>query len=651
MRNVLFSALLLALSSPSFAMSTAFTYQGSLEDAGLPANGTYDFQFELLDVQAIVREDVLVSNGVFTVDLDFGAAINDGNYELVIGVRPGASTGAFVVLGPTTPIRPAPQAQVAAIAGEAVSVSPNSIGAASIMDGSIGASEIDSSEVQRRIGTSCGAGEAIRAVGIDGTVTCAALGGGGANAVSSINTGSGLTGGPITTTGTISIANDGVTSSHISDGSVGVFDINVNEVQRRVVGNCPTGSAIRSIANDGSSACTSVAGFSWSLTGNAGTNPSSNFLGTTDNQPLVLRASNVQMMRLEARGNATGGVGNSTANVVAGSPSNSASAGTRGVTVMGGGGTPGSEGFTFFGEANVGYDNFTTVLGGVGNRAGSPDQLLGTGAYASVIGGHGNEATGSGSIILGGNNSDAIGMDAVVAGGELGYAVGARSTALGGYQNTTYGADSAALAGLENCAGGQSSFAGGSRAKVRPGNSATASGACSGVSTTNDANGDEGSFVWADASSNNAFVSTGANKFEVRAAGGVRLVSNASGTAGVSLAAGGGSWQTISDRNMKTEIESVDTSAVLAQVAALPIYTWRYQSQAEGIRHMGPMAQDFHATFKLNGDDDRSIATVDPDGVALAAIQGLNAKLEWENNELRARLSAIEAMLATLPKR
>jgi hypothetical protein len=63
------------------------------------------------------------------------------------------------------------------------------------------------------------------------------------------------------------------------------------------------------------------------------------------------------------------------------------------------------------------------------------------------------------------------------------------------------------------------------------------------------------------------------------------------------------------------------------------------------------MAQDFHAAFALNGEDDRSIATVDPDGVALAAIQGLNAKLERENAELRARLDAIEAMLKAQPAR
>jgi hypothetical protein len=56
------------------------------------------------------------------------------------------------------------------------------------------------------------------------------------------------------------------------------------------------------------------------------------------------------------------------------------------------------------------------------------------------------------------------------------------------------------------------------------------------------------------------------------------------------------------------------------------------------------MAEDFHAAFAL-GSGDRTIATVDTAGVALAAIQGLNAKLEAENAALRERLAAIEARL------
>lgn len=648
MRHTTLASLLLALSSPAFAMSTAFTYQGSLEDAGLPANGSFDFSFELVDHQTIVREDVAVVNGVFTVDLDFGSAMTMGDYELLVGVRPGNQTGSFALLNASTPIRPVPQAQVAELAGEAVSVSPNAVSAAGIVDGAVGAAEINSSEVQRRIGAGCGAGEAMQLVAADGSVTCAQISSGPVNAVTSINTGSGLTGGPITGSGTISVATNGITSSHISDGTVGLFDVNVDEVQRRVVGNCPTGSAIRSIANDGSAACTPVSGFSWSLNGNAGTNPSTNFLGTSDAQPLVFRANNSQALRLESKD--SGSYSRSTANILGGSSANSIAAGARGVTLLGGGGTPWSEGFLFFNEPNHVSENFATLIGGLGNWVGNFDSDPSNGRYAAAIGGVSLRVNGAGAMVAGGYGNAVHADYASVLGGQWNYAYGVGSVLLGGSSNGTAGMYAAAVGGTGNCAGGQSSFAAGQHAKVRPGNVGELASMCDGVARTTDANGDEGTFVWADASSTTPFVSTGANKFEVRATGGVRLVTNSAATAGVTLAAGSGSWSSISDRNMKDQIESVDGEVVLQQVSALPIYTWRYKAQSADVRHMGPMAQDFHAAFKLNGADDRSIATVDPDGVALAAIQGLNAKLERENEALRERLQAIEAMLGLTAK-
>jgi septal ring factor EnvC (AmiA/AmiB activator) len=76
---------------------------------------------------------------------------------------------------------------------------------------------------------------------------------------------------------------------------------------------------------------------------------------------------------------------------------------------------------------------------------------------------------------------------------------------------------------------------------------------------------------------------------------------------------------------------------------------------AADVRHVGPMAQDFQAAFGLNGSDDKHISVVDESGVALAAIQGLNQKLEEtraelkrrdvENAELKARLEKIEQRL------
>ncbi len=89
-----------------------------------------------------------------------------------------------------------------------------------------------------------------------------------------------------------------------------------------------------------------------------------------------------------------------------------------------------------------------------------------------------------------------------------------------------------------------------------------------------------------------------------------------------------------SDRNAKEDFKPVSSREVLAKVAALPITEWQYKKQSDA-RHIGPMAQDFHAAFGT-GRDDKHIASVDADGVALAAIQGLNEKLEEKSAEVES---------------
>ena len=96
-----------------------------------------------------------------------------------------------------------------------------------------------------------------------------------------------------------------------------------------------------------------------------------------------------------------------------------------------------------------------------------------------------------------------------------------------------------------------------------------------------------------------------------------------------------------SDRNSKRDIETVNVDDVLQRVASLPISTWSYKKDEPGTRHMGPMAQDFHAAFGL-GDDERRIATIDTSGVALASIQALHLQIE----ALKAELANVRAELA-----
>ena len=100
------------------------------------------------------------------------------------------------------------------------------------------------------------------------------------------------------------------------------------------------------------------------------------------------------------------------------------------------------------------------------------------------------------------------------------------------------------------------------------------------------------------------------------------IYTNAGWARGLACLPGAGRGPRLSDRALKANVAAVDGGDVLARLAQVPVSTWNYTSQDPSIRHMGPMAQDFYAAFGL-GEDDRHITTVDADGVALAAIQGL----------------------------
>ena len=104
-----------------------------------------------------------------------------------------------------------------------------------------------------------------------------------------------------------------------------------------------------------------------------------------------------------------------------------------------------------------------------------------------------------------------------------------------------------------------------------------------------------------------------------------------------------------SDRDAKCALEPLDDREVLRKLCKLDIATWQFKDDDPSVRHIGPVAQDFHAAFGFGGKDDKRIATVDADGVAFAAIQALSAELEEErtrNDDLEARLEKLETLLA-----
>ena len=106
-----------------------------------------------------------------------------------------------------------------------------------------------------------------------------------------------------------------------------------------------------------------------------------------------------------------------------------------------------------------------------------------------------------------------------------------------------------------------------------------------------------------------------------------------------------------SDRNAKENFKPVDSKTVLAKVAALPVSEWNYKTDSQGVQHIGPMAQDFQAAFGLDGNDDKHISVVDEGGIALAAIQGLNQKLEANSRKLENENANLKKQNESLEKR
>ncbi|MFL7790922.1 MAG: tail fiber domain-containing protein, partial [Anaerolineae bacterium] len=441
----------------------------------------------------------------------------------------------------------------------------------------------------------------------------------------------------------------------------------------------------------------------WLLGGNTGTTPGTDVLGTTDATSLTLVVNGVPALRLEpdavpnliggywensvtssARGATIGGGGESgypnrvtddyatigggydnTASsygAVIGGGSNNTASGSYGATVAGGDGNIASGDYAPTiggGKDNVvtgdfsviggGYDNtvsegYATVGGGEDNTVSEGYATvsggllnIASGERSTVGGGSGNTASGERSTVGGGSGNTADSFGATIAGGMNNVVTGTLATIGGGSDNTAEGAYTTIGGGDDNIARGDYATIAGGRSNYATGDYSFAAGRRANAA-------DDGCFVWGD-STDAMFHCTNPNRFMVRASGGVYLYTNSTVSTGAYLAPNSGSWSSLSDRNAKENFQSVDPEYVLEQVVQMPVSTWNYIGEAEGIRHLGPMAQDFYAAFGL-GDSERYINTLDADGVALVAIQGLYAK----NQALEAEVSTLKTENATLKK-
>jgi hypothetical protein len=382
----------------------------------------------------------------------------------------------------------------------------------------------------------------------------------------------------------------------------------------------------------------------WSLLGNTGTSPLTHFLGTTDNQSLSFRVNNQRALRIEPANYTYDTVQNyyvRSINILGGYELNAITPGSIGTTISGGGWFDNQYG-SFFNRAT---GVACTVGGGAANTAGDPANTPISVNYITVSGGYGNYANAWGATIAGGQNSNATGLydvisggtgniardfASVIAGGQNNVASGTYAVVGGGYQSTASGYAATVSGGQFNVASNSYSFAAGRRANAQH------------VSA----------FVWADSTDTN-FASTAANQFNIRASGGVRIFSKSNLSTGVTLAANDGAWSSVSDHNAKTDFRAIDTLDILERLVTIPITTWNYKGVENPILHIGPMAQDFYAAFGV-GMDDKHISTIDADGVALAAIQGLNRKfkdIETNNAALKKENAELKTVLADILKR
>jgi hypothetical protein len=163
----------------------------------------------------------------------------------------------------------------------------------------------------------------------------------------------------------------------------------------------------------------------------------------------------------------------------------------------------------------------------------------------------------------------------------------------------------------------------------------------------------EGAFVFGDRSSLTPVQAVGSNTFTVRAGAGVRFFSSsqtANNSPGVVLASGGGSWINASDVNLKEHFRDLDGETVLSKLAQMSIREWSYKSQDTSIRHAGPTAQEFRAAFGL-GESSVGINSIDVDGIALRAIQALEARTRAANEELQHVNESLRTELGMLRER
>jgi len=515
---------------------TAFTYQGRLNDGGQPANGVYDFEFKLYDAATngnlhpdeVLLQDVNVAGGLFTVSLDFGDGAFTGEARwLDIGVRPGASAGAFTPLLPRQPLTAAPLAlSLPGLYTEPNATSPNVIGgwAGNYVEPNM-------------VGATIGGGGAANGDGNGVLSNYSTVGGGRGNQAGPSLNALAPSGDPIP-----------------SGSTVGGGEYNLATGINATIGGGHSNTASGNDATVGGGQSNTAAGFSAAVAG-GWTNSASGFYAAVGGgytnlagatAAVVAGGSGNTISTTADYGFIGGGQDNLVSGdwgIIAGGQSNTITVGGEHAAI--GGGT-----------SNIASDQAATVGGGGNNEASFSGATVGGGHFnladgpnATVGGGQNNVADSSIATVGGGNSNDALAIATTIGGGNVNIATAVYGTVAGGLGNAAEDEAVAVGGGRFNTASGEAATVGGGDSNTTSADYATVGGGsgntASGLGATVPGGLDnsatmtaslaagsdalavhQGAFVWADGAGV-PFTSTASNQFLVRASGGVGLGTNA----------------------------------------------------------------------------------------------------------------------------
>jgi regulator of replication initiation timing len=445
-------------------------------------------------------------------------------------------------------------------------------------------------------------------------------------------------------------------------------------------------------------------GDAWLLTGNAGTDPAVNFLGTLDDQPLCIRVDNQETFRFNPPGAIApawsiqrgGGsqrgfhavdlqsarveptqVASGDYSVISGGSSNTAS--SDHATVGGGSSNTATGPWATVGGGwnNTASDWWATVGGGGNNTA--------SGGYATVGGGVENTANGYESTVGGGHANTASSLHATIGGGWYNTVTvdANNSTIGGGERNTVSGWYATIGGGIENTVSGWWATVGGGGFNIASGNYSVVPG---GFANTANANYNlvfgefvdpsvtethrvyffgDGSCLSEDEDEDEGCVRSGSGFLVINRFDGdfpIHVGTDGTNGDGAHLTTGG-VWTNGSSRSFKERFVQYRPAEVLEKILQLPVEGYFYKGTEE--YHITPMAEDFYRLFgtgvheiietdstgqlvrRPNPDVDKYLAASDVAGVALLGIQALHE----ENAQLRQRVSDMRMEDAQLRQR